>query len=174
MSFQLDNFGRSSVSANAGAPRVWNYNGIVIDPGQLQPIEDTLAVIKTIGYFDEVRLGHLAVSDLIYIVAVDGEQFVKVVAIAPSVAVQTMTTTAETPSAIIVFNGPVTAAGNLLAEVFSVPGVLPTDALFTQQQSDINGAVIVTAGAGTNDIGILWDQFPGVVQVQYQVIRNVT
>lgn len=174
MSFQLDNFGRSSVSANAGAPRVWNYNGIVIDPNQIQPIEDTLAVIKTLGYFDEVKLGHLAINDLIYIVAVDGEQFVKVVAIAPSVAVQTMSTTAENPSAVIVFDGVVTAAGNLLAEVFFVPGALMTDGAFVQQQSDINGAVIVTAGSGVNSLGILWNQAPGIVQVQYQIIRNVT
>lgn len=174
MSFQLNNFGRSSVSANAGAPRVWNYNGIVIDPNQIQPIEDTLVIIKTVGYFDQVGLGRLAINDLIYIVAVDGEQFVKVMTITPSVVVQTMSTTGEHPVAIIILRGGITAAGNLLSETFAVPGMLPTDSLFVQQQSDINGAVIVTAGAGTNEMGILWDQLPGMVQVQYQAIRNTT
>ncbi len=157
MSFDINNWGRWSVSYNAVPPNEYAYTGL--GNGGL----DTLDTMKVSGFFDEV-VNFLKVGHLIYLIGnptfpiFPSREYVVVTGLNP-VTVESLTGVTPLFTGI----GTVTFEADQfqLVQTVGLPGALPTDLIVANATINPNEVVIVTAITGTDDFTLTFSGAPG-------------
>ncbi len=169
MSFDINNWGRWSVSYNSFPPTAWAYTGI--KNGQT----DSLDVIKVSGFFDEVvnvlRAGHL-----IYL---EGEPGAPVFPSKELVVVQSLNPVTVKPlnglAPLVVVTHTIEVAMNPvgLVQVINLPGLLSTDFLTAIPRNNPQATRILSILAQTDQYTLTFDINPGVgLQIQTMAFRQ--
>ena len=129
MAFNINNWGRSSVTYNLSAPNFWTYTGI--ENGE----NDSLVDIKGIDYFQPVATSFIRINDIIEIVGNDGQELIRVDTVNP---VSLTSNTVLPLSQIFVGDGlnhstPRIMSGDVNIQFFGIttiqPGVVSKDKL---------------------------------------------
>jgi len=158
MSFNINNFGRWSVSYNSFPPNEWGYTGIKNNEA------DTLDVMKASGFFDDA-VTFLAIGHLIYL---EGEPIAPIFPSREQVVVTGLNpVTVEslngvTPLMVVKSTASFEAGQTLLVQTFGLPGVLSTDLIVANATVNPGAIVITTAITGTDDFTLTFGGAPGV------------
>lgn len=160
MSFDINNWGRWSVSYNSFPPNEWAYSGI--KNGQTDTVSDIMAS----GYFpDEMSASFLEVGHLIYIV---GEPTVP---IEPSRVLLVVTGLKPTTVQLLEGSRPLMVAKHTISatvdqvltiQAFPIPGVNVTDIVMVNVRNSTGASRIIGANTGVDVVAIEWDAAPGV------------
>ena len=158
MSFDINNWGRWSVSYNSFPPTAWAYTGIA--NGGL----DTLDTMKVSGFFDEA-INFVKVGHLIYLVGKSiapifpSRELVVVTGINP-VTVESLN--GVTPLFAGVNTASFQADDVLTIQPFNLPGVLPTDLIMVNTKVNPGTQRLKAAITGTDEFILTFTGAPGV------------
>lgn len=159
MSFNINNWGRWSVSYNSFPPNAWGYTGI--KNGE----NDSLDVMKVDGFFDPVGDNFLQLGHLIYLEGdptgapvFPSKQWVVVTGIDP-VVVKPLNGLA--PIVTSSFTASIVASAVGFVQVFNFPGILPSDTIMVNAKANPASVRIESAVAGTDDFTITFSVNPG-------------
>lgn len=158
MAFNINNWGRWSVSYNSFPPNQWGYTGI--ENGET----DTLETIKASGYFDGLPPVFLRIGHLIY---AEGEPTIPVQASRELLVVTGLNPTTVigvsglSPLWTVINSASATVDAVMTTQAFNLPGVLSTDIIMVNVKNTQSAARITSSITSTDLFTITWDIAPG-------------